>query len=144
MVQTIKFSENNWGKVKVLRGGEDELGTFVDEFHFFELQRKLRLFLGFFARRNLFAHLARMRAVERFRKGFADGFGLEVRREHVGPRDGLQHGPMSARCAQQREDQENVAESFQHRGDFGRSMLDCQESRHAAIISGSSRCPRVP
>jgi hypothetical protein len=52
-----------------------------------------------------------MLAIESLGDGFADGISLEIGREHVGPGDGLQYGPMPARRAEQREDQQGMAET---------------------------------
>ena len=53
-----------------------------------------------------------MRAVKSFGDRFAHRVRLEIRREHVRPCDALQHGPMSARRAEQRENQQTMTETF--------------------------------
>ena len=76
-----------------------------------------------------------MRAIESFGERFADGFSLEIVREHVRPRDGLQHSPMPTRRAEQREDQKDMAETNEHSAsiirqpDWGRKIIaHCHDS----------------
>lgn len=98
----------------MLRSGKDEHRTFGNELQLCDLQRKLGLFLSRFTSGDLFAHLTRIRAVERLGERRADRLGLEIVREHVRPRDGLQNSPMPTCRAKQRDDQKDMAETNEH------------------------------
>lgn len=62
----------------------------------------------------MFAHLARMVAVESLSDGFSQSLSLKIFGKHVRPRHRLKHGPMPARRAKQRENQKEMAEFFHH------------------------------
>jgi hypothetical protein len=55
-----------------------------------------------------------MVAVESLCHRLGHGTGLEIFREHVRPRDGLEHGPMPVNRRQQRDDQEDMTDFMQH------------------------------
>lgn len=97
-----------------MRRDEDECGTLGNKLKFLHLERQLGVLLRLFTSGDLVAHLARMLAIERLGKGRADGFRLEILREHVRPRDGLQYSPMPAGRAEQRDDQQDMAETNEH------------------------------
>ena len=60
-----------------------------------------------------------MLTIESFFKGLGDGSVAEIFREHVRPRDRLQHDPMSAHRREQRDDQEDMGEFAEHVGMVG-------------------------
>lgn len=129
MSQAIQFRKSINGKAKLKRRGKNKHGPLNDELQFLHLQGQFRFFLGLFARRDLFAHLAGMRAIKGLGECGADRFRLKIRREHVRPRDSLQYNPMPARRAEQRENQQDVTETNEHRAsiirqpDWGRKMF---------------------
>lgn len=115
MSQSIEWEKRFRQKEKLLRRGKNKRGLLRNELQFLDLKRQFGFFLSLFAGGDLFAQLARMRAIERLGDGFTDGRGLKIRCKHVGPRHGLKHGPMPACRAQQREDQQAMTKLFQHR-----------------------------
>jgi hypothetical protein len=103
------------GSERKLRGrGQNQRRALGDELQFFDLKGNIGLLLGLLAFGNLMTHPAGIFAVERFRDGGGDGFGLEIIRQHRRPRDGLQHGPMPTRRAKQREGEKQMAEPNKH------------------------------
>jgi len=111
MSQSVRSERQHQNKPEILRCKKNEHRTRGNELQFLDLQWQVRSLLRLFAGGNLLAHFAGMRAVESFGDGRADGFSLEIYCEHVCPRDGLHHGPMPARRAQQSENQQGMAKA---------------------------------
>ncbi len=114
MSQPINGKNQHRREPEILRRRKDEHRTFGNKLQFLDLQRKVGLLFGLFARRYLFAQFTGMRTVESLGDGFTHGLGLEILRKHVRPRHGLKHGPMPTCRAQQRNHQQAMTESFQH------------------------------
>ena len=55
-----------------------------------------------------------MLAVESFSKCRREGRGVQIVREHIRPRDGLERSPMPAHGRDERDDQENMAKLAEH------------------------------
>jgi hypothetical protein len=84
------------------------------KFQFSELYLEARRFFGLSALGNLFAQRAGVVSIEGFGDGFLERVSLDVFRQHPGPGHGLQHGPMPARRAEQRNNQQPMSHSCQH------------------------------
>jgi hypothetical protein len=84
------------------------------EFEFPQLQRKLILLLRFFPGGDGFTQRTRMFPVERFRQRRFEGRLFRITYDHAGPRDRLQHQPLRVGCREQRDDQEEITDPFQH------------------------------
>jgi len=80
------------------------------------LQFELRFgfFSGLPSAGDLFAKRAGMFAVKSIFDGYREGFRPRVIREHPGPRDGLQHGPMAAGRAEQRNNEQQMTGAREH------------------------------
>ena len=77
-----------------------------------------------------------MRAIESFVDRFGHRFRLEIRREHVRPRDGLQHSPVPARRAEQREDQQTMAELFYHAATLSEAPIEVKNLTTSSLRHG--------
>ena len=90
---------------EIRRGSENETERRVGEFQFLRRFGKFRLLLRFFSGGDRFAKLARMFAVESALHRFGNGNAVKILREHVRPRDSLEHGPMPANRRDERNNQ---------------------------------------
>jgi hypothetical protein len=93
------------------RGGKNERAAFTNKLQFLGQQGELGFLLGLFPLGNGLAHLARMFAIESFDHGVGEGFGAQILSEHVGPRHRLEQRPMAARCRQQCDNQQEMAQA---------------------------------
>ena len=59
----------------------------------------------------------------------------QIVREHRRPRDGLQHGPMRAGRRQQRDDQQDVAESGKHNWTFASWWTEVKDALQQSQIT---------
>lgn len=114
MSQPIERKKRFRQETELLWWRKDKRWPLRDELQFLDLERKLRLVFRRFARSDLFAQFARMRAPERFGNGHLERLRLKIFCEHVRPCHGLKHSPMPARRAQQRNNQQTMTHSFQH------------------------------
>ena len=97
----------------VSRGREDESEMNRNEFELLDLKQSGRLLLGFLAFLDLAAKTARVLAVECALHCLTEAVALKVFRKHRCPRDRLEERPMAACRCEQRNREQDVAESFQ-------------------------------
>jgi hypothetical protein len=97
-------------KQNEMRGrDEDKCGRAMEKFQFFDFKLGVGFFFGLPSFGDGFAEGAGMFAVESFFDGFGKRGDARVVREHPGPGDGLQGGPMSAGRGKQGDDQQQMA-----------------------------------
>lgn len=101
-------------KPEVCWGAENERGPFRKKLKFLGAGRKVTLLLGFPALGDVLANVAGMFAVERTPHSFSEGRSPKVVREHRCPRHGLEQCPMRACRANQRENQQSMANPLEH------------------------------
>jgi hypothetical protein len=117
------------------RRREDERGGFERILEPFQFHLKIGLPLGFAVQGELAADGAGMPAVEGVGNGGGEAFRAGIVGEHRGPGHRLQHGEMAARGAQQRQNQQPMANAAEHGLLFSRRREGSQAEGHTLFYS---------